>query len=46
MSVGLRFGSIILPPARRERPVRVVVIMAVVMSLMFRYLPKIGRAHV
>ena len=37
------FLAIILPPARRERPVRVVVLMAVAMSLMFRYLPVLNQ---
>lgn len=37
------FLAIILPPARRERPVRVVVLLAVVMSLCFRYLPVLNR---
>ena len=37
------FLAIILPPARKERPVRVVVILAVAMSLMFRYLPVLSR---
>lgn len=33
------FLAIILPPARRERPVRLVVLTAVVLSVCFRYLP-------
>ena len=33
------FLAIILPPARKEKPVRVVVLMAVVLSLCFRYIP-------
>lgn len=33
------FLAIILPPARREKPVRAVVMLAVAMSLCFRYLP-------
>ena len=37
------FLAIILPPARRERPVRVVVLLAVGMSLCFRYLPVLSR---
>ena len=37
------FLAIILLPARKERPVRVVVIIAVVMSLMFRYLPVLNQ---
>ena len=37
------FLAIILPPARRERPVRVVVLLAVGMSLCFRYLPVLNR---
>ena len=37
------FLAIILPPARREHPVRVVVLLAVGMSLCFRYLPVLSR---
>lgn len=37
------FLAIILPPARRERPVRAVVLIAVTLSLMFRYLPMLNR---
>ena len=33
------FLAIILPPARKEKPVRVVVLIAVVLSLCFRYVP-------
>lgn len=33
------FLAIILPPARKEKPVRAVVLIAVAMSLAFRYLP-------
>ena len=33
------FLAIILPPARKEKPVRVVVLIAVVLSLCFRYIP-------
>lgn len=33
------FLAIILPPARREKPVRVVVLIAAVLSLCFRYVP-------
>ena len=33
------FLAIILPPARQEKPVRLVVLMAVGMSLCFRYIP-------
>jgi len=33
------FLAIILPPARRSRPVRVVVLIAVALSLCFRYIP-------
>ena len=33
------FLAIILPPARQEKPVRVVVLIAVVLSLCFRYIP-------
>ena len=33
------FLAIILPPARKEKPVRVVVAIAVAMSLCFRYIP-------
>ena len=33
------FLAIILPPARREKPVRAVVLLAVAMSLCFHYLP-------
>ena len=37
------FLAIILPPAREKRPVRVVVLIAVGMSLAFRYLPGLNR---
>lgn len=37
------FLAIILPPARREKPVRVVVLIAVALSLCFRYLPVLNR---
>lgn len=37
------FLAIVLPPARKERPVRVVVLLAVAMSLMFRYLPVLSQ---
>lgn len=37
------FLAIILPPARREKPVRAVVLMAVIMSLCFRYVPGLNR---
>ena len=33
------FLAIILPPARKEKPVRIVVLIAVALSLCFRYLP-------
>ena len=33
------FLAIILPPARKEKPVRVVVLIAVMLSLCFRYIP-------
>lgn len=33
------FLAIILPPARQEKPVRIVVLMAVALSLCFRYVP-------
>ena len=36
------FLAIILPPARREHPVRVVVVAAVAMSLCFRYIPALS----
>lgn len=37
------FLAIILPPARKEHPVRVVVAIAVGMSLCFRYIPMLNR---
>lgn len=37
------FLAIILPPARRERPVRAVVLIAVGLSLCFRYLPVLNQ---
>ena len=37
------FLAIILPPARKEHPVRVVVLIAVGMSLCFRYLPVLNQ---
>lgn len=37
------FLAIILPPARKEHPVRVVVGIAVVMSLCFRYIPVLNQ---
>ena len=37
------FLAIILPPARREHPVRVVVLIAVGLSLCFRYLPVLNQ---
>lgn len=37
------FLAIILPPARKEHPVRVVVAIAVGMSLCFRYIPVLNR---
>ena len=37
------FLAIILPPSRKEKPVRTVVIIAVALSLMFRYVPGINR---
>ena len=33
------FLAIILPPARKEKPVRIVVLIAVAVSLLFNYLP-------
>ena len=33
------FLAIILPPARKEKPVRIVVLIAIAVSLMFNYLP-------
>lgn len=36
------FLAIILPPARREKPVRVVVLIAVALSLCFRYVPALS----
>ena len=33
------FLAIILPPARREKPVRMVVLLAIAISLLFNYLP-------
>ncbi len=37
------FLAIILPPARKEKPVRFVVLLSVAMSLCFRYLPGLNR---
>jgi len=37
------FLAIILPPARKEKPVRVVVLLAVGMSLCFRYVPLLSQ---
>ena len=37
------FLAIILPPARKEKPVRIVVLMAVAMSLCFRYVPMLSQ---
>lgn len=37
------FLAIILPPARKEHPVRVVVVAAVAMSLCFRYIPALSQ---
>ncbi len=37
------FLAIILPPSRKEKPVRLVVVTAVVLSLMFRYMPGLNR---
>jgi len=37
------FLAIILPPARTEKPVRIVVLIAVAMSLCFRYLPVLNQ---
>ena len=37
------FLAIILPPARKEKPVRFVVLLSVAMSLAFRYLPGLNR---
>ena len=37
------FLAIILPPARKEHPVRVVVLIAVALSLMLRYLPVLNQ---
>ena len=37
------FLSIILPPARKEKPVRIVVLMAIAMSLCFRYVPMLSQ---
>ena len=37
------FLAIILPPARKEHPVRVVVVAAVAMSLCFRYIPVLSQ---
>ena len=37
------FLAIILPPARQEHPVRVVVVVAVTMSLCFRYIPVLSQ---
>lgn len=36
------FLAIILPPARKEKPVRVVVMIAVALSLCFRYIPALS----
>lgn len=36
------FLAIILPPARKEKPVRVVVLIAVALSLCFRYIPALS----
>ena len=33
------FLAIILPPARKEKPVRIVVLIAIAISLLFNYLP-------
>ena len=35
--------AIILPPARKEKPVRIVVLMAIAMSLCFRYVPMLSQ---
>ena len=37
------FLAIILPPARKSKPVRVVVLIAVALSLCFRYIPMLGQ---
>lgn len=37
------FLAIILPPARQEKPVRIVVLVAVALSLCFRYLPMLSQ---
>ena len=37
------FLAIILPPARRDKPVRLVVILAAALSIAFRYLPGLNR---
>ena len=37
------FLAIILPPARKEKPVRIVVLIAIAVSLMFNYLPVLNR---
>ena len=37
------FLAIILPPSRKERPVRTVVLLAVGMSLLFRYVPALSQ---
>ena len=37
------FLAIILPPARKEKPVRIVVLMAIAMSLCFRYVPMLSQ---
>ena len=37
------FLAIILPPARKEKPVRIVVLLAIAMSLCFRYLPVLNQ---
>ena len=37
------FLAIILPPARKEKPVHIVVLMAIAMSLCFRYVPMLSQ---
>ena len=37
------FLAIIVPPARKEKPVRIVVLIAIAVSLMFNYLPVLNR---
>ena len=37
------FLAIILPPARKERPVRIVVLIAVALSLLLRYMPVLNQ---